>query len=77
MSCQRSDLFLLYVIKKKTVDNATTKVAVSATPHSTIATISNNVPSSLGKAAATVTINEIQVKALIVVMPKVMLIPVL
>ena len=52
--------------KKKALspfDNATTKVTTSVTLHSTIATISNNVPSSLTKAAATVTTNKTRVKA--------------
>ena len=44
------------------VDNAATKVAASVTPHLTQATISNNVSSSLTKAAAPATINKTGVK---------------
>ena len=65
--CEKVGHFAKVCNKKKTsslVDKAATKVAASVTPHSTIATISNNVPSSLAKAAATVTINETRVKAL-------------
>ena len=65
--CEKVGHFAKVYNKKKAsslVDKAATKVAASVTPHSTIATISNNVPSSLTKAAATVTINETRVKAL-------------
>ena len=65
--CEKVGHFAKVCNKKKTsslVDKAATKVAASVAPHSTIATISNNVPSSLAKAAATVTINETRVKAL-------------
>ena len=65
--CEKVGHFAKVCNKKKAlslVDNAATKIAASVTPHSTIATISNNVPSSFTKAAATVTINETRVKAL-------------
>ena len=65
--CKKVRHFVKVCNKKKAlspVDNPTTKIVASVMPHSTIATISNSITSSLTKAVATVTINETQVKAL-------------
>ena len=64
--CQKVGHFAKVCHKKKLVPSmgAAKKVSASIQPRSTIATISNRVPVSLEKAAATVTINGNPVKAL-------------
>ena len=65
-NCQKVGHFAKVCYRKRLVPStgSAKKISASIQPHSTIATVSNKVPTSLEKAAATVTINGNQVKAL-------------